>query len=105
MNGADAQTFGAFVAVLAMAGVTYLIRCGGYWVMGRVPLTPRLLRMLDALPGSVVAAVLAPVMLNAGTAGCLGIGAVVVVMMLSRNEFIAVFAGMGVVALVRAVGL
>ncbi|MCC7347743.1 MAG: AzlD domain-containing protein, partial [Variibacter sp.] len=44
-----------------MAAVSHAIRLGGFWVMARVPLTPRLRRMLDALPGSVVAATVLPI--------------------------------------------
>jgi uncharacterized membrane protein len=105
MSASEPETFGALAAIVAMAAATYLIRCGGYWVMGRVPLTPRLRRMLDALPGSVVAAALTPIVLKAGPAGGLGIAAVIGVMILVRNEFLAVFVGMAVVAFARAAGL
>ena len=34
------------LAVLGMTAVTYALRAGGYWVMGRLPITPRLRRGL-----------------------------------------------------------
>jgi uncharacterized membrane protein len=102
---ADTGTFGALAAVLAMALASHAIRFAGYWVMGRVPLTPRLRRMLDALPGSVVAATVLPIVVKAGPAAGVAIAMVLGVMVLSRNEFLAVFAGMGTVALMRAAGL
>ena len=34
-------TFGTWMAILAMAVVTYAIRAGGFWLMGYVPLTRR----------------------------------------------------------------
>jgi uncharacterized membrane protein len=105
MNAGDAAAFGALAAIGAMALVTHLIRCAGYWMMGRIPLTPRLRRMLDALPGSVVAATIVPIVVKAGPAAGVGIAAVVAVMILRRNEFLAVFAGLGAVALARAAGL
>jgi uncharacterized membrane protein len=51
-----------YAAVLvAMTVAVYLMRAGGYWLIGRVPIGPRLTRMLDALPGAVIAApVVAP---------------------------------------------
>lgn len=105
MTGAEAEAFGPLVAVLAMAGASHLIRWAGYWAMGRVPLTPRLRRMLDALPGAVVAATVAPIVVKAGAAAALGIAVVITAMILRRNEFLAVFAGMAAVALARAGGL
>ena len=47
-----------WMAILAMAAVTYAIRAGGFWLMGYVPLTPRVRSILNALPGSVVVAVI-----------------------------------------------
>lgn len=51
-------TFGTWMAILAMAVVTYAIRAGGFWLMGYVPLTRRVRSILNALPGSVVVAVI-----------------------------------------------
>ena len=101
----DDGTFGAMAAIAAMALATHPIRFAGYWVMGRVPLTPRIRRMLDALPGSVVAATVVPIVVKTGPAAGLGIAVVVGMMILRRNEFLAVFAGMAAVALARAGGL
>ena len=94
-----------WAAILGMAGTAHLIRFAGYWAMGRVQLTPRLRRMLDALPGSVVAATVVPIMVKAGPAAMLGIAAVLAAMALRRNEFLAVAAGMATVALARAAGI
>ena len=33
-----------------MAAATYLMRVGGFWLMGHVPLTARMRKMLEALP-------------------------------------------------------
>ena len=52
--------YGVFYAIAAMAAVTTFTRFVGFWMMGRVTLTPRILRMLEALPGSVVAALIVP---------------------------------------------
>jgi uncharacterized membrane protein len=105
MNPNELGVYGAFAAILAMAAATHFIRLAGYWTMGRVPLTPRVRRMLDALPGSVVVATVVPIVAQSGGAAMLGIGLVVGLMMLCRNEFLAVLAGLGAVALARAVGM
>jgi uncharacterized membrane protein len=103
MNPADAP-YGAVAAILAMALTTHLIRFGGYWMMGHVPLTPRIRRMLDALPGSVVAATILPIVAKSGAPAMLAIVAVVAVMAWRRNDFLAVAVGIGLVALARAGG-
>jgi len=105
MNASDVGVFGALAAIMAMAATTHCIRFTGYWMMGRIPLTPRLRRMLDALPGSVVVATVLPIVVHSGSAAALGIGLVVALMMLWRNEFLAVIGGLGAVALARAAGL
>ena len=93
------------LAILAMAAVTYLTRISGFWLMSHVALTPRMRRMLEALPGSVVAATVLPIIAQLGLTAALGIAAVLLTMMRFRNEFLAIATGIGVAALVRAGGL
>jgi uncharacterized membrane protein len=100
--GAD---LGVWAAIAAMAAVTYAMRAGGFWIMGRVPLTARVQRMLAALPGSIVAATVLPLMVNGGAVVGLAVGAGVAVMLTLRNDFLAVAAGMVVAAIARAAGL
>ena len=57
---------GVFAVIAAMTAVTAFSRFAGFWMMGRVTLTPRIMRMLEALPGSVVAALILPVILKEG---------------------------------------
>jgi uncharacterized membrane protein len=56
MTSSEGADWGVLAAILAMALATYAMRAGGFWLMGNVPPSPRLKRMLEALPGSVVAA-------------------------------------------------
>ena len=56
LGGIDLEGPGTIAAILAMGAVTYSIRAGGFWLMGHVPLTARVRRMLEALPGTVVVA-------------------------------------------------
>ena len=66
---ADLGTYGVLIAIAAMAVATYPMRVGGFWLMGHVPLTPRLRRMLEALPGTVVVATVLPILVREGVAG------------------------------------
>jgi len=99
---ADVGGPGAIAAILAMGVATYSMRAGGFWLMGHVPLTPRVRRMLEALPGAVVIATVLPIAVSEGVPALLAIMAAVGAMLIRRNDFLAVIAGMAVAALARA---
>jgi uncharacterized membrane protein len=101
---ADLGSWGVVVAILAMAAVTYPMRAGGYWLMGHVPLTPRLRRILEALPGTVVVATVLPLLFREGVAAGVAITAALIVTFIRRNDFIALIAGVAAAAAVRAMG-
>lgn len=92
------------VAFAVMTAVTVASRLGGYWLMGYVNVTPRVRRMLDALPGSIIVAAALPVVVNGGPVVIFAIVAAMVVTIIRRNDFIAVVVGMGVAAAARALG-
>jgi len=48
------------LAILAMAGVTYLTRVGGYVVLKNRALSPRATAVMEAAPGCVLISVIAP---------------------------------------------
>ena len=95
---------GVFYAIAAMAAVTVFTRFAGFWMMGRVTLTPRILRMLEALPGSVVAALIIPIIAKEGLSAGIAMVAVALLMIWRRNEFLALAAGIAVAAGIRALG-
>jgi uncharacterized membrane protein len=99
----DLGAAGTVLAILAMAAVTYPMRVGGYWLMGHVPLTPRLRKILEALPGAVVVATVVPILAREGLPAAIAIAAAGAVMLALRNDFLAVIAGMAAVALARAI--
>jgi uncharacterized membrane protein len=105
MSANDVLPYASIIAILAMAGATQLMRLGGYWLMGHVPITPRVRKMLEALPGSVIIALTLPVIVKTGPTAYLAIGAVVAFMLWRRNEFMAVAIGVGVATLCRTYGL
>lgn len=90
--------------ILAAAAVTYLIRVSGYWLMGRVPLGPRMTRALDALPGSIFVAAVLPVAVKAGPSGIAAALVSGAVMLTLRRDWAAIFLGLAAGALVRAAG-
>lgn len=92
------------LAFAVMTAVTVASRLGGYWLMGYVNVTPRVRRMLDALPGSIIVAAALPVAVNGGAVVMFAILAALAVAIMLRNDFIAVIVGMAVAAAARALG-
>jgi uncharacterized membrane protein len=88
-------------AICAMWGATYLTRAGGYWLMGRVTMTPRVRKMLEASPGAVIVATVLPVAAREGFAAAIAVVTGAIVMYFLRRDYLAVFAGMAVAAAVR----
>jgi uncharacterized membrane protein len=104
MTAIDGGEWGLLAAIVAMAVATYAMRAGGFWLMGHVPLTRRVRRMLEALPGSVVVATVLPIIVRDGLAAALAISAAGAVMLIGRNDLLAVITGMAVAAAARAAG-
>jgi uncharacterized membrane protein len=96
---------GVFAVIVAMTAVTAFSRFAGFWMMGRVTLTPRITRMLEALPGSVVAALILPVIMKEGLSAATAMVAVALMMIWLRNEFLALACGIAIIAAMRATGL
>ena len=101
----DPAAYGPFAAIVAMALATYATRVAGYLLMGHVPMTVRMRRMLETLPGAIVVATIVPLVARAGAPGLIGIGVTFASMLLRRNEFLAVALGLTAVALSRMAGL
>ena len=97
--------FGPIAGIVAMALATYFTRVVGFWAMGHVPMTRRVRRMLETLPGAIVIATIVPLMVRAGMPGLIGIVMTFASMVLRRNEFLAVALGLVSVSLARAAGL
>lgn len=99
-----AGPLGPAVAIAAMAVATYLCRVSGVFLMSRVSLTPIVERALLALPGSIVAATVAPIALTSGPAAMAGVVASIAAMRFVHNELAALVAGLAVAAVIRATG-
>ena len=101
----ESDPFGYAGALAAMTAAVYLMRAGGYWLIGHFRIGARLHRMLDALPGAVIAATVAPILAHGGASAPLAVAAATLTMIAVRNDFAAVVAGVAMAALVRAAGL
>jgi uncharacterized membrane protein len=105
MTPSDPMVFGSFAGIVAMALATYATRVAGYWLMGHVPMTLRVRRMLETLPGAIVVATVAPLVARAGVPGLIAIAVTLASMILRRNEFLAVALGLTAVSVARSFGL
>ncbi len=63
------------LVILGMAGATYLTRVLGFWMIARMTLKGRLASALEAVPGAVLMAVIAPTILLQGPAEALAAAA------------------------------
>ena len=93
----------ALLAIALMAIVTYVTRIAGYWIMGRVTLSPRVAAMLASLPGAVLTALVVPAVLEEGVAGIVALAATALVMSWRGNLLLAMVTGIVTIQLMRQV--
>lgn len=94
---------GVVAVVAGMAAVTYATKAGGLWALGRVEVSSRVETALEALPGAVVVAVLAVELAAGGPREWAAVALVVAVAARTDSGALALAAGVGAVALLRAV--
>lgn len=80
--------------ILGMAAVTYATKAGGLWVLNRVDPSETTRAGLEALPGGIIVAILAPRLLSGGLPEWAG--ALVVVAVAHRTDSVLVSLGVGV---------
>ncbi|SMF17762.1 Uncharacterized membrane protein [Tistlia consotensis] len=109
--GADTATgaWGAepvnLAVILAMGLATYATRAGGFLMMRWLPQGGRVEAWLKAVPGAVLMSIVAPALLTHGLPGGLAILATLLVMRATRQDLLAVAAGVVTVAVARQLGL
>jgi uncharacterized membrane protein len=87
-------------AIIAMAVVTYATRIAGYALVRRLEPGPRTQAVLDAVPGCVLVAVIAPAIASGRPADALA-GAVTLIAALRLPMPAVVLVGIGAAALFR----
>ena len=94
--------------ILAIAGaalVTYSFRFGGLLLSEKLPSTGRFKDFMEALPGTILVALVAPGILAAGLWGCLAVAATALLVWKTGNVFIAMLSGMVNEAGARYIGI
>jgi uncharacterized membrane protein len=92
------------LTIFVLGCISLLLRASGFFLMGYITVTPRVRRMLDALPGCVIVSAVAPVAWHGGLVATVAVVTSVVAMYISRSDFIAMFLGVGAAAALRALG-
>ncbi|TDQ40023.1 AzlD family protein [Thiopseudomonas denitrificans] len=95
---------GLVIIIAAMALVTLATRWGGVFVMSFVPLGYRVRLFIQAMSGSVLIAIIAPMALEGDMAARLALLTTLVVILLTRKQLLAIAAGILVAAMVRQLG-
>ena len=89
-------------AIIAMAVATYFTRIAGYWIVRRFTLSGRIAAGLEAVPGAILIALVAPAAVSTGIAESAAAAAAVAVTVLRGPMLIAVASSAGVAAAFRA---
>lgn len=92
---------GILLIILIMAGVTLVTRWGGIFLMSFIPIGDRVRSFVNAMSGSVLVAILAPMAVNGDNGARLALLTTAVVMLLYKNPLISVTLGMAAAALFR----
>ena len=87
-----------WAAILLVAGMTFASRMAGPLLMTHVGDSPKLRRFLDGLSVSVVSALIAFVVAQAGPREAAAVGAAAVLMVLTRSAVWSMIAGMALAA-------
>ena len=91
----------ALAAILLMAIATYLTRIGGVLLIQYVPIRGRLATALEAMPGAILIAVIAPIALATGWPEPIA-AAIVLVAAIKLHTALVVLVGMASAGLLRA---
>ena len=91
----------AVFAILGMALVTFAIKAGGLLLASRLPTEGFAAAWLRHIPGAVLAALVAPAVLNGGPAEAIAAAATALVAIVTRNLFAAMVIGVLAVYLAR----
>lgn len=97
----DTTGSGLLLILLGMALVTLATRWGGVWVMSFIPLNQQVMRFIQAMSGSVLVALLAPMAITGDTAARLALLTTAVIMLTLKKPLPAIAGGILVAALLR----
>ena len=92
---------GLVLIILAMALVTLATRWGGVFIMSFVPLGYRVRLFIQAMSGSVLIAIIAPMALEGDLTARMALAVTALAVLLLKNQLLAIAAGILTAALLR----
>lgn len=94
---------GTLIIVLTMFATTLVGRWGGIVMMSYVPINRKVKQFINAMSGSVLVALLAPLALDGDNGARLALLTTIVLMLLVKKPMVAIGGGMLAAALVRLI--
>ena len=98
---ADASELAILGLIIAMALVTLATRWGGVFIMGFIPIGARVRRFIQAMSGSVLVALIAPLAVEGDAGARAALACTAVLMLVFRRPLLAIGGGMLAAAVVR----
>lgn len=92
------------VAIAAMTAVTVLVRLSGYFLMGFLPVGPRLEAGFRSLPGAVAAATFAPLVIQDGLSALVAILVAVAMARAGKSDLFALCVALAAAIALRQLG-
>lgn len=92
-------------AIAAMMAVTVFLRLFGYFLMGFVPVGPKLEAGFRSLPGAVAAATFTPLVVQDGLSALAAIAVAVALARAGRSDLVSLCVALAVAVGLRQVGL
>lgn len=97
----DPANLPALIAIMCAAMVTYSLRFGGLMLSDKLPKNGGFKRFMDALPGTILLSLVAPGIVSAGFWGFVGALSTALCTWKTKNVFVSMIVGMGIVATSR----
>lgn len=97
----DISGAGAFLIIIAMFMVTLFTRLGGVWLMSFIPISYRVKQFIQAMSGSVLVAILAPLAVTGDTGARLALVTTTLVMLIVKKPLAAIAVGVLTAAVYR----
>jgi uncharacterized membrane protein len=89
------------VTIVCMGLATYVTRIGGFWLVKRLPPSPRVAAWMRNIPGAVLISLIAPTAFSSGVAETLAMLVTVLVALRTKQVLVAMLAGVLAVWLLR----
>ena len=96
-----APQLGVFLTIAGAALGTYLLRIGGLLLAEHLPSKGPVKHFMDALPGTILLSLVAPGILAEGAWGILAAGTTAFTAYRTRNLFLAMVLGIGIIMVKR----